>query len=829
MNKAPVRREMSTETRTKPYTGGKPLLRVSEKIKKQKDFDHTKDVIDFFIESTYFQDQYTSNQGNYRDLYILYDAYNNNIPEEYFHYVTNPLNSSKQEKVSYPARIRPYNILRPNIDLLLGEFDKRPKNYTVTVNDPESINNMEEALYEVVAGNLQQQFINSLNEMGVETNMPTEEVEPPAKVKNKFLSNYRDERAIWAQVNLDEMDDELQVDEQLARMFKDYVIAGETYSYKGIRHDRGIYERVSPMDVDFDKSPDNEYVEDASWVVRRKYMTPADVVSMFYDELDTDEMDHLEDQDATLPFSSSYFNTLFGNTARIEEDLRRTKIPVYHVTWKYYRKIGFLTYTDEYGEEQEIEVPENYQVDKSRGESVEWNWVTTWWEGYRVDTPNISNAPGDASSQFEAIYAGIQEIPYQRNVLNDFSYCKGPYNGIRFSDTHSKNTSITELGMPYQILYIIMHYRLEMTIAKSKGKIALLDYNTIPKHKDMDEEKFFYWAEANGFGLIDRNQLGVDKSWNQYQVLDLSLYEHIANMIKVMEYIKQEWDQLIGFTPQRKGQVSASETASGIDAARYQSSVISERMFSKFDEFIRREREGLLDLSKFLNLDGRRAVHYTDDMQAQMIEIDGPRYRETEYNVHVTNSSTDLENLAVMKQQAAAFASQGAKPSLVAEVLQANNISKLKSILKSMEADELEKAQQMEATKAEQEQALKQVEANYKQIEHEFNMLLQEAKYDREENLEHIKGQYKLADTDAPDDTLDPIALQDTITRKDQMLAKTRIDEEKLRLEQRKLQQEAVSKQKEREIEKYKADTQLKIARENKNQYDKPTTKKTSK
>ena len=832
MKKAPIQRDPQ-RTRTTPYTGSKPLLTVSEAKKKAKDYDHTKDVIDFYIESTYFQDQYTSNQGNYRDLYILYDAYNNIIPEEYFHYVVNPLNSSRKENTAFPARIRPYSIIRPNVDLLLGEFDKRPKNYTVVVSDSEAMNALEEELYQAILQNIQTLFVNELNNMGMETGQPTEEVEPPQKVKDKFVSNYKDERAIWAQVSLEQLDNELLVDEKLARMFKDYVIAGEAYSYKGIQHEMPIYERVSPLDIDYDKSPDNEYIEDAGWVVRRKYMLPSDIITMFYDELKKKDVDHIEDQDATLPFTSTYFNTLFGNSYRREEDLRRTKVALYHVTWKYYKKIGFLTYTDKLGEVQEIEVPEDYVVDSSRGEKVEWVWVTTWWEGYRIDTPNIASNPGEGG-QHEAIYVGIQEIPYQRNVYNHFSSCKGPYNGIRFSDTHTRNTSIVELGMPYQILYIIMHYRLEMTIAKSKGKIALMDINAIPKHEDWDEEKFFYWSEANGFALIDRNQRGVDKSWNQYQVLDMGLYEHINNLIQVMDFIKREWDDLIGFTRQRKGQVAASETASGIDAARYQSSVISERMFTKFDEFMRKERQGLLDISKFLNLDGKRFVHYNNEMKASMVEIDGPAYKETEFDVHVTSSADELENLNIMKEQAAAFASQGAKPSIVAEVIQAKNISKLKSVLKAMEAEEMEKAMQAQQSQAEMEQQKMQIEQQYKQIEFEFDQLLQEAKYDREERIEHIKGQYRMAENDfVPEAQVDinPLDIEKSLQDRENARVKERIEQAKVDVQRKKVENDKAIADKKIQAEKYKADTQLKIAKENKNQYDSPksTTKKSSK
>lgn len=834
MVKAPVQRDSNAPR--KPYAGGKPLLRISEKEKTQDDFSHTKDVMDFFIQSTYFQDSLGQRNSNYRDLYVLYNVYNNIIPEEYFDYVTNPLNSVKSQHKSFPAKIRPYNIIRNNCDLLFGEFDKRPKNYTVVVGDTEALNKAEDELYGAILNNLQQHFINSVNAQAggeEQTGVPSQPVEPPAKVKAKFLSNYKDERAVWGQVNLEEIDHEAHTHEEFARMFKDFVIAGECYSLKRVHKGRIIYERVSAMDLDYDKGPDTRYIEDASWVVRRKYVLPADIVADFYEELTTKKIDKLEEQDSTLPFSVPYFNTLFGNTYRREEDLRRTKICLYHCTWKYYRKFGVLSYTDPLtGQPQEMEVDENYKPDKAAGESVEWMWVPEWWEGYRADAPNISANPASTATK-DIIYLGIKRVEEQRNQEADFGYCKGLYNGYRFSDTHARNTSIVELGLPYQIMYIILHYRLELALAKSKGKIALLDINTIPNTKGWDEEKFFYWSEANGFALLNRNQLGVDKGWNQYQVLDLSLFEHIANLIKIMDYVRLEWDQLVGFTPQRKGQTAASETASGIDAARYQSSVISERLFAGFDEFIRTERQGLLDLSKYTNLVGRKAVHYGDDMQGMMLNIDPARYVETTFNIHVSNSSEDLENVKMMKQQAANFAAQGSNPSVIAEILQARNISKLKSVLKSMEAEAMEKAGQQQQSEAELEERKIAIQKEYKEIEYTFDSLLQKEKYAEEKDLAHINGQYALADTNTQGDSLDPVALEANLIKREEVSMKSAAERAKILQEERRMQMDERIANKQASTEKYKADTTLKVARENKTAAElkkkQSTTKKPSK
>lgn len=817
MKAAPIQRDPNAR---KIYQGSKPLLKISHSKKVQNDFRHSKDVMDFYIESTFFSDQYNTKSGNYRDMYVLYDAYNNRIPDSYFHYVTNPLSSKRSEHRSYPARIRPYSIIRPNVDLLLGEWDKRPKKYTVTVNNPDTVNIMEELLYEAILNTLQARFVQEVeNIQGVEQ-APQEQQETPEEVKNKFLSNYKDERAAWGQETLNRLDDDLQVNEQLARMFKDYVIAGEAHSEKGIDRGDMYYERVSPMDIDFDKSPDLEYIEDASWVVRRKFMTPSDVVNQFYDELKSKDVDTLETHDATLPFHSTYFNNMFGNVYRNEEDLRRAKIIVYHVVWRYYKKIGFIKMLNPItGEIEEAEVDETYK--KTGMElSLEWVWVTEFWEGYRIDTPNIASNP-TSSIDAETLYMGIRPIPYQRTKYNGFSENKNPYNGIRFSDTHSRNISIVELGMPYQVMYMILHYRLEMTIAKSKGKILLLDKNVIPNSKGWDEEKFFYWAEANGYAIIDRSQRGVDKSMNQYSAIDMGLYDHIDNLTKIMEYIRREWDQVIGFTPQRKGQTSASETASGIDAARYQSSIISERLFTTFDEFIRRERQGLLDISKFAYLEGRKAISYSDDMRASMLEIDPAIYMESEFDVHVSNSGQDLRNLEMMKAQAQQFASQGAKPSMVAEILEADNISKLKNILRQAEAQEIAAAERREMTAEKMEMQRLKIEEAFKEMEARFDIMLQDHKFDRQEGIEHIKGQYSLADTNTPGDTLDPLALEETMQKREELAQKDKQEREKLLVQDR-------MNQRDNETRKYVADQQVKVAKENQTKAELKSKGKTS-
>ena len=69
------------------------------------------------------------------DLLKLYEAYNGQMRESDYNYVANPYNSSSGKKRNFPAKLRNYNIIKPVIDLLIGEKTQRPSNYMVTVSN----------------------------------------------------------------------------------------------------------------------------------------------------------------------------------------------------------------------------------------------------------------------------------------------------------------------------------------------------------------------------------------------------------------------------------------------------------------------------------------------------------------------------------------------------------------------------------------------------------------------------------------------------------------------------------------------------------------------
>lgn len=274
----------------------------------------------------------------------------------------------------------------------------------------------------------------------------------------------------------------------------------------------------------------------------------------------------------------------------------------------------------------------------------------------------------------------------------------------------------------------------------------LMEINTIPKGNGWDEEKFMYYADAMGFAFIDSTSEGKNRervTFNQYQVLDMSLGQYIAAQFQLLQAIKEEWEENVGITRQRKGNVMTSDGVGTTERAIFQSSVISEEMFRRYEAFLEKEYMGLIDVSKIAWREGKKMTYVTSDLRTALIEVDPSEYQEAEYGVFVKNSSKEQDKLQQMKQMALTFAQNGQQPSTIAQILDGANFSSIKKLLMEVEA----KQQQMQEAQAQQAQQMSQQQAQAaQQLQAEKqNFEAQQNELDRINKLEVEK--IKLAGT----------------------------------------------------------------------------------
>ena len=303
----------------------------------------------------------------------------------------------------------------------------------------------------------------------------------------------------------------------------------------------------------------------------------------------------------------------------------------------------------------------------------------------------------------------------------------------------------------------------------------LMEMNTIPKRHGWDEEKFMYYADAMGYAFIDstaEGKRGERVSFNQFQVLDMSLGQYIAAQFQLLQSVKMEWEELVGISRQRKGQVQASDGIGATERAVFQSSVMTEELFRRFDKFTEREFNGLLDTAKVAYKDGKKTQYITSDYREAILDIDPGLFQEAEFGVFVKNNSIEQDKLQALKQLTLSFAQNGSQPSTIAEILEGNNFAQIKT--KLQEVDKLEKqmqqAQQQQAQQMQSEQL--QAQAQSQQAARDFEASENQKDRDNKIEIEQMKVAAKAVDQDMNDN-----GVNDQVD-----LAKVQLEREKLQV-----------------------------------------------
>lgn len=771
-----------------------PVQTISYAKKIAKDYEWGKNTIRAYINRSYF-----SNVFNREDIKKLYDYYNGHIDIEDYALVTSPfgkkLEGNWSDVVNYP-------IIAPKVNLLLGEFAERPSNKEVYLTNDDVVNESLEEKNLIVLQTLEQLFVNTLNQNGVDTGIPSEEVPTPERLVEEQLSSYRDKRAILGQHALDYIEQYCKLQEKFQEEFKHWLIAGEVYSYSTVENNEPYYEVVNPLDIDYDKDPDIQFIEDADWVIRRKFMNVSSIVEFFYDDLGKTEkerkdminkLEQIGSQDGILSIPSPNIND--GRRKNMFNRL----IEVKHVVWKSKAKKGICTFTDEFGQQQSIEVDENFKPLDELGQTVEWYWVNEIWEGYYIGID---------------IFLRIRPVPIQRTSLDNLAKCKLPYNGRVFSATNSRNISLVMLGVPYQLLYNATFHRLKMAMAKMKDDMLLLDPSLKPAN--MSIEEWLAMGESIGILLSDLTKEGNRGNTAVQQVLKFASTT-IAAYTELLAFIKQEWNEVCGISDQREGQITSSETVGGVERSVLQSSLITAIYHNRFDEFKEREYQALLDISKFAWINGKKTSFIMpDSAKTVYMDIDPIQHSEAEYGVFVALSGKAIEKRKKLEAQFTNFIQNGAKASTIIDVINSDNFSEMKTKFLKAEQSVDEYNQQMELMKGEQQKEIMAMQDAQLKKQHEYKLKEIDRKGEWDLRGKEVTA-YAIDDEGGATDNIAEVAIEAGIKERE-----LGIKQQEVNLKAADIAQKDRSDKIKSDTEKYKADMSLKVAKAK----PKPTAKK---
>lgn len=643
----------------------------------------------------YFADKNTAPTGQSHEFESLYKLAAGYLDKSKYTYITNPHNTNSALSKRYPARLRNYDIISPIIQLFMGEVSKRKIIPTVSAINSDIVSTKEATYGQLVTEQLEQVFINELNGF-VDTGFITKDIMGYEEMLTT-VDGIKDEKSIMGQAGIDYIFSNCELDRKFRELANDFFITGYEFSVKGVEFDDVHYETVSPADCGYLCGQDTTFIEDgeAAWV--KKYKTLSEIVDEFNDVLTKEEIEHLEstegDQstDTRVAFSDTDVFMKKMNSKGISSAPKNLQVKegmheVLYVNWRSKLKIGKVIGINEIGEYYEYEVSEDYKPLET--ETVEWRWVNQTWEGYRLANK---------------YYKKIRPIKEQRGKFDNPSSGKLLINGRNLHGRHYYTRSIVKKLEAYQERYNAIHWHLEKVMNKNKDKITVLPKSLVPTGKGLDMFDMMYFADADGFLFLDEVDNSKLAALNAVKVLDMSLNDYLRYLYELLASIKQEAEDLVGVNRQRKGNTYASDGKGMNEQAIYQSAMISEEYFLEHEEFIERELQGLLDISKYAWRKGKKKNFIDSDKRQKFLDILPSQYSELEFSIKVGNGRNEADAKNAIRQNVQAMLQNNGRHSTVAKLFRTENIDKMIDIL---EIEEQRMMEQQEQANASQQQAL---------------------------------------------------------------------------------------------------------------------------
>ena len=769
----------------------------------------------------------------YGELQTYYNLYNSIFDEKDFKSITNPF----KVEDGFPATPHDFNIIRPKVDLLIGEETKRPLNFRVIRTSQEATSEMQEKEKQMILQYIEAAITARMSPeeaQQFQEQLQSGEIMPPEQIAKYMDKEYKDIVENTAYHSLTYLREKLDLDNEFIKGWKDGLISGREIYYVGVLNAEPYAERVNPICFSYDKSPDLEFIEDGSWCCRKMRMPITEVYDRYYDKLEEKDLDKLEEMIGSTPGRNLgdrspvdmgiqlriYDNPIFEGSGK-------SLVNVWHCCWKSFKKIFYVTTTDEAGQPQINIVDETYQP-VGNEVSIEPDWIIEVWEGYRAGSD---------------LYFGIQPIEYQHISIDNPNSQKLPYCGAIYSNTNSKPRSLVSILKPLQYMYIVLWYRLELAIARDKGKVVNMDITQIPKSMNISPAKWMHYLSSVGVNFINPYEEGWNipgreggkpAQFNQITALDLTMSNVIAEYIQLMDKIEDLAGTISGITAQREGAVSSSEMVGNVERSVVQSSHITEPLFWVHNQCKRRVLNMLLNTAKGAwEETGKKKLQYIfDNGERAFLDIT-PKFYYEDMDVFVSDTSKDIENIQKLQQLIQPAMQNGASLLEAAEILTNDNFNIIKQKLKDMQTRQEQMQQQQQEAEAQQQQQLQQMQNEAKQQE----LMLQEAQMDLQRYQIDQDNQTKIAvaqinayrgteELDQDQNGIpDPIEIgkqaieqqkinQDAYNKRYEAKQKREIEEQKIQLEKDKMKHETeLQKAKDDaayEREKLKARTALK-------------------
>lgn len=553
------------------------------------------------------------------------------------------------------------------------------------------------------------------------------------------------------------------------------------------------------------------------------------------------------------PFTDNEIEKILQGDRDIFDASGEQMIRVTTAYWKSQRKVGHLTKITDEGEVIQRVVTEAYKItdkpvynttvvkEKNRdtlvfGEHIDWIWINDVYGGIKIGA-NRTSWMGQSDETFEPIYLGIDarkpgRLRFQFKGDSSLYGCKLPVEGRIFSDRNTRSTALVDLMKPFQVQYNLVNNQIADILVDELGTVVVVDQNALPRHslgEDWGRGNFAkaYVAMKNFQMLpLDTTISNTENpiNFNHWQTLNLEQTNRLLSRVNLATYFKEQAFEVVGITPQRRGQEVGRQSVRGLEENLSASYAQTEIYFLQHsDQLMPRVHAMRTDLAQFYHSSNPslRLQYMTSLDERVNFEMNGCDLLLSDFNVYCTTNTNHRAVMEQLRQLALNNNTTGATIFDLGNVVKAESLSELEQ---AMQAVEEKIRQQREADMQHQSE----LEAQQQQADLQ-RMREEEDRQDRREAARNQTsivvaeiraagyGAMKDIDNNQQSDYLDALEqirkqeeYQDTMNFKRQQ----EFDKKQLAREQMNIKRQELNSR-----EKI-ADKQLQIARENKNRYD---------
>lgn len=495
------------------------------------------------------------------------------------------------------AKFIAYRLGRTKIDLLQGEWLKRPLQSTVTTINSEAVSEKMEQYYFLKGAMIARDEIGAIKDKAGVDVMEGIEIPQTQDVFEKM--KFKDKCEDVMQIITDKAVVHLDIKKKLSECFLDCEITNHAHAMIEINQKGDVeIHKIDPRDAIYETVQGDDYIEHSPIRGCRRVM-PVHEILLRYD-LSKEDRDKLE---AARQSPNNYIGS--GGVSRGYMDYVNGELlcDVIHIEWdsvtplytKKVHKTKSQLEIDPDGEHLFFEMDTNkYEGNKAyhdknvfKGEyEIVTKYIEQEYEATRIGGIIDINRRKTQNKK--------RSIDRPSEILSStyISYIHGRVNGT--------TVSLQQIIENFDNLYDVVQYQKNRELAKGFGKVLGIDRAALgPKDKLSDKlyrvaQDGVYEYDSSAAGNLSGRQLDPAML---FRMVDLSNIDSLQFYDVLLNNIEAQISQITGINENRQGVTAASSTATAQQSDIANSRTMSEPLFYGFSGFVKRVMKAVVDKS----------------------------------------------------------------------------------------------------------------------------------------------------------------------------------------------------------------------------------------